>query len=141
MMGPSGLAGGKKRWESGAEPTGVTVLAHRGVRRLLCETTARVHCILQPFWQSVALDRGPRLADVQCGSEDGLQIPAFARPEKTRLTDTPRLSPTRNVFVRCKPQDTVKCDYAAKSPASKKRKAHTGCLLEACVCLSFLCQL
>ena len=99
------------------EPTGVTSLRAEAYE-VLCETTARVHCILQPFWQSVDLDPATTGWDEVWIGGWGCRFPAFARPEKTRLTDAPSPPPPASAplesFCPLPSARHGKIDYAAK---------------------------
>jgi hypothetical protein len=105
-MGPSGLAEGKKVG-IGGEPTGVASLraeAYEGACELLHVCTA----FSSPFGKA---SLPPPTNDwLRRSVEDGVADSSFcATGEDETNRDPPASAPTRNVFVRCNPQDTAKC--------------------------------
>jgi hypothetical protein len=141
-MGGSGLAEGKNGG-IGESPRASRLCVQRRTScfaRLLHVCTA----FSSPFGKASPSTR-PRLAGGGVDREDGLQIPAFARPEKTRLTDIPPpASAPLETFCPLPSARHGKMHYAAKVPASKKRRCMrllTGalCLPQLALSITTLC--
>ena len=106
------------------------------------QTTAALHCIAWPFGQSVGLESA-RLAARSLWIGGWLQIPAFARPAKTKLTDetTPVKPASAPLTIFCPPPVRKTRQNGERNAAKvlRLRMADSyACSLEPWVCLSSL---